>query len=105
MKELQDRPADRRRGLDPAPTAEQPFVYRGFQMVAEEKLRELRGDELRKMNQNGMLPLVMAHLFSLPHDPRDLRPSRCSRARARSSACRRFRERPPRRKIPQALKL
>ena len=45
--------------------APQPFVYRGFQMVAEEKLRELRGDELRKMNQNGMLPLVYAHLFSV----------------------------------------
>ena len=46
--------------------AEQPYIYRGFQMVSEEKLRELRGDELRKMNQNGMLPLVVAHLFSLP---------------------------------------
>ena len=45
--------------------AEQPFVYRGFQMVDEEKFRELRGDELRKMNQNGMLPLIFAHLFSL----------------------------------------
>lgn len=45
--------------------AEQPFVYRGFQMVNEEKLRELRGDELRKMNQNGMLPLILAHLFSM----------------------------------------
>ena len=45
--------------------AEQPFVYRGFRMVDEEKLRNLRGDELRKMNQNGMLPLVYAHLFSL----------------------------------------
>ena len=45
--------------------AEQPFVYRGFQMVNEEKVRELRGDELRKMNQNGMLPLLLAHLFSL----------------------------------------
>jgi hypothetical protein len=44
---------------------EQPFVYRGFRMINEEKLRELRGDELRKMNQNGMLPLIMAHLFSL----------------------------------------
>lgn len=44
---------------------EQPFVYRGFQMVNEEKLRELRGDELRKMNQSGMLPLIYAHLFSL----------------------------------------
>ena len=29
------------------------------------KLRELRGDELRKMNQNGMLPLILAHLFSV----------------------------------------
>jgi len=43
----------------------QPYVYRGFQMVNEEKFRDLRGDELRKINQNGILPLVMAHLFSL----------------------------------------
>ncbi|UAK23564.1 SapC family protein [Sphingomonas nostoxanthinifaciens] len=43
----------------------QPFVYRGFQMVSEAKLRELRGDQLRKMNQNNMLPLIFAHLFSL----------------------------------------
>lgn len=46
--------------------AEQPFVYRGFQMVSEEKLRDLHGDKLRKLNQNGALPLVIAHLFSLP---------------------------------------
>ena len=46
--------------------ADKPFLYRGFQMVDEEKLRELRGDELRKMNQSGMLPLIYAHLFSLP---------------------------------------
>ena len=45
--------------------AEQPFLYRGFRMVDEEKLRELRGDELRKMNQSGMLAAVYAHLFSL----------------------------------------
>lgn len=45
--------------------APQPFVYRGFQMVDENKLRELRGDQLRKMSQNGMLPLLYAHLFSL----------------------------------------
>jgi hypothetical protein len=45
--------------------AEQPFLYRGFRMVDEEKLRELRGDELRKMNQSGILPAVYAHLFSL----------------------------------------
>jgi hypothetical protein len=44
---------------------DQPYVYRGFQMVNEEKFRDLRGDELRKINQNGILPLIMAHLFSL----------------------------------------
>jgi hypothetical protein len=44
---------------------EQPFLYRGFQMVNEEKLRDLRGDQLRKINQSGMLPLIHAHLFSL----------------------------------------
>jgi hypothetical protein len=44
---------------------DQPFLYRGFRMVDEEKLRELRGDELRKMNQSGMLPLIYAHLMSL----------------------------------------
>jgi SapC len=45
--------------------SEQPFIYRGFQMVNEEKLRELRGDALRKMMKSGLLPLVHAHLFSL----------------------------------------
>jgi len=45
--------------------SEQPFIYRGFRMVDEEKLRQLRGDELRKLNQNGLLPLIYAHLFSL----------------------------------------
>jgi hypothetical protein len=44
---------------------DQPFVYRGFRMIDEDKIRNLRGDELRKMNQNGMLPLIYAHLFSL----------------------------------------
>jgi len=45
--------------------AEQPFIYRGFQMVSEEKFRELRGDALRKMNQSGLLALILSHLFSL----------------------------------------
>jgi hypothetical protein len=45
--------------------SEQPFVYRGFQMVNEEKMRELEGDDLKRMNQNGMLPLILAHLFSV----------------------------------------
>ncbi|MDO6413749.1 SapC family protein [Sphingomonas sp. BIUV-7] len=47
----------------------QPFIYRGFRMVDEAKLRDLRGDQLRKMMQSGMLPLVHAHLFSLQHMP------------------------------------
>ncbi len=44
---------------------EKPYVYRGFRMIDEEKLKELRGDALRKMSQNGMLPLLYAHLFSM----------------------------------------
>ncbi|HZU63618.1 MAG TPA: SapC family protein [Novosphingobium sp.] len=44
---------------------EQPFIYRGFLMVDQNKLREVRGDVLRKWNQSGLLPLVIAHLFSL----------------------------------------
>jgi hypothetical protein len=44
---------------------DQPFIYRGFKMVNQEKLRELRGDVLRQWNQNGMLGLIFAHLFSL----------------------------------------
>ena len=46
---------------------DQPFIYRGFKMVDQEKLRDLRGDQLRTMNQNGMLALIFAHLFSLDH--------------------------------------
>ncbi len=44
---------------------DKPYIYRGFQMVDENKLRELRGDVLRKLMQNGILGLVFAHLFSL----------------------------------------
>lgn len=44
---------------------DQPFVYRGFKMVNQEKLREVRGDQLRTWNQNGFLTLVYAHLLSL----------------------------------------
>jgi hypothetical protein len=47
------------------PGAPQPFIYRGFKMVDENRFRDLNGDKLRKINQNGILPLVVAHLFSL----------------------------------------
>jgi hypothetical protein len=45
--------------------ATQPFIYRGFQMVSEDRLRELRGDVARKMIQSGLLGLVYSHLLSL----------------------------------------
>ncbi len=51
------------------PGEAQPFIYRGFKIVDEQKLKDLRGDQLRKMMQNGMLPLLHAHLFSLQHIP------------------------------------
>jgi hypothetical protein len=44
---------------------DQPFVYRGFKMIDQEKLREIRGDILRGWNQSGLLGLVYAHLMSL----------------------------------------
>ena len=44
---------------------EQPFVYRGFQMIDQAKLSDMRGDVLRGWNQSGLLPLLYAHLFSL----------------------------------------
>lgn len=44
---------------------ENPFIYRGFKMVNQDKVLELRGDQLRTLNQNGILPLIYAHLFSL----------------------------------------
>jgi len=44
---------------------DQPFIYRGFKMVNQDKLREIRGDQLRKWNESGLLALIFAHLFSL----------------------------------------
>lgn len=44
---------------------DRPFVYRGFRMVDQEKLRDIKGDVLRKWNQNGMIALVYAHIMSL----------------------------------------
>ena len=43
----------------------QPYVYRGFQMIAEEAVKELRGDVARKLLKSGAMTLVFAHLFSL----------------------------------------
>ncbi|NQX95819.1 MAG: SapC family protein [Erythrobacter sp.] len=44
---------------------DKPFVYRGFRMVDENKLRELPADTLEALNKNGMIMLIHAHLFSM----------------------------------------
>src|SRR3546814_15449075 len=45
--------------------APQPFIYRGFRMISEDQLRELRGDVSRQLIQSGAMGPIYAHLFSL----------------------------------------
>ncbi len=45
--------------------AEQPYVYRGFKMVNQEKLRDVSAAKLEEWNKNGLMTLIHAHLFSL----------------------------------------
>ncbi len=67
MKELEDNDLlmDGEIAINRSDEPDKPFVYRGFRMVNQDKLRELRGDQLRKWNESGLLPLLFAHLFSL----------------------------------------
>ncbi|NNC52007.1 MAG: SapC family protein [Erythrobacter sp.] len=44
---------------------EQPFLYRGFKMVDQEKLRELSDEKITEWHKNGILMLVHAHIYSL----------------------------------------
>lgn len=44
---------------------DKPFVYRGFRMIDEKKLRDLPADRLEQLNKNGMMMLIHAHLFSM----------------------------------------
>ena len=44
---------------------DQPYIYRGFRMVNQEKLRQLDAEKLKNWNEIGLLPLIYAHLFSL----------------------------------------
>ena len=44
---------------------EQPFVYRGFRMINQEKLQELAPAKLEEWSKNGLLPLIHAQMFSL----------------------------------------
>lgn len=43
----------------------QPYIYRGFKMVNQEKLREIGAEQLLKWHQSGLLLMVHAHVFSL----------------------------------------
>lgn len=42
-----------------------PYIYRGFQMVNEEKFRALDAAVIKEWSENGLLALLYAHLFSL----------------------------------------
>jgi len=44
---------------------DQPYVYRGFKMINQDKLREVEADKIKQWNEIGLLPLIYAHLFSL----------------------------------------
>ncbi len=47
------------------PGMAEPANFSGFRMIDEKKLQNIRGDQARKMVQNGMMGLIYAHLFSL----------------------------------------
>ena len=66
VKELQDMDLliDGEVSIQPA-EAPQPFVNRGLRIVDEQKFRDLDTEQLHRISQNGILPLVTAHLFSL----------------------------------------
>lgn len=44
---------------------DKPFSYTGFQMIDDQKLRELDAATLETLNKNGMLMLMHAQLFSM----------------------------------------
>ena len=43
----------------------QPYVYRGFKMVDQEKLQNLPTETVEKWHKSGLLVLIHAHLMSL----------------------------------------
>src|SRR5690606_12898057 len=51
--------------IQQADQSEQPYVYRGFRMVNQDKLREIDAAKIKQWNDSGLLPMVYAHLFSL----------------------------------------
>ena len=51
--------------IQTAERPDQPFTYRGFQMVDQEKLKNASDENIAAWQKNGMLPLIHAHIFSL----------------------------------------
>ena len=52
-------------GITRSDAPDTPFVYRGFQMVDEKKLRELPTETVETLHKNGIITLIHAHLFSM----------------------------------------
>jgi hypothetical protein len=44
---------------------EKPYIYRGFKMVNEEKLRDLDAETAKAWTANGIMAIIFAHLFSM----------------------------------------
>ncbi len=44
---------------------DKPMVFRGFRMIAEDKMQEMHGDKARKLVKSGAMGLIYAHFFSL----------------------------------------
>ena len=45
--------------------SDMPYIYRGFRMVNEEKLRALDAETVKAWTNNGIMALIFAHLFSM----------------------------------------
>lgn len=51
--------------ITPGDNPEKPYIYRGFKMVNEEKLRALPAEVTKEWTNNGILALIFAHMFSM----------------------------------------
>ena len=52
-------------GISTQDNPDKPFVYRGFKMVNQEKLKEIDAKIIGEWQQSGLLMLIHAHIFSL----------------------------------------
>jgi hypothetical protein len=51
--------------IQQADKPDQPYIYRGFQMVNQDKLNAASAEQLKSWHDVGLLPLIYAHLLSL----------------------------------------